>query len=241
MNVFEVYKNFNVEELSYSTVRDFCDSTMYLSDLIYQNDMKDVARTWMAKAIVSTIPIGSRLMEIGAGEPRLANFLHNLGYVVTIVDPYDGSGRGPTDLNLFRRNYPEIEIINKYMGPNLPELENRKFDCIYSVSVLEHIDNSLLESLLETVNNHLVLKGRAIHTIDHIMMGHGEEWSKNHLNNILKFYNINSSIEKLMGIMNSDVETYFLSPTGHLNWKGDLAYEEFPFRRCVSINVCHVH
>ena len=61
-------------------------------------DLKDVQRPWVLKAIVGAVPPGSRLLEIGAGEPLVAELLARLGYDVTVVDPYDGRDRGPTDL-----------------------------------------------------------------------------------------------------------------------------------------------
>jgi hypothetical protein len=35
--------------------------------------------------------------------------------------------------------------------------------------------------------------------------------------------------------MNVDVETFYLSPQGHHHWRGGRPYEEFPFRKVVSL------
>jgi hypothetical protein len=60
------------------------------------------------KAALGLLPVGSRLLEIGAGQPLVAAFLAELGYDVTIIDPYDGSGGGPTDYQLFVQLYPNV-------------------------------------------------------------------------------------------------------------------------------------
>ncbi len=39
----------------------------------------------------------------------------------------------------------------------------------------------------------------------------------------------------LLERLKCDVETFFLSPQGHHHWRGGLPYEEFPFRRVVSL------
>jgi len=41
--------------------------------------------------------------------------------------------------------------------------------------------------------------------------------------------------EMLLERLRSDVETFFLSPQGHHNWRGGRAYPDFPFRKVVSL------
>ena len=83
--------------LSYATVRDYCDSADHFPRLAtLQGDLKDVQRPWAVKAILNHLPPGSRLLEVGSGEPHAAAALADLGYRVTVCDPFDGSGRGPT-------------------------------------------------------------------------------------------------------------------------------------------------
>src|ERR1700755_1440750 len=87
---------------SYGTVEDYCDSCDHLPSFsTVQNDLKDLQRPWTGKAALSLLPKGSRLLEIGAGQPLVAGLLADLGYEVTVIDPYDGSGRGPTEFERF--------------------------------------------------------------------------------------------------------------------------------------------
>ena len=41
--------------------------------------------------------------------------------------------------------------------------------------------------------------------------------------------------EALLERLKADVETFYLSPQGHHHWRGGRPYEEFPFRKVVSI------
>ena len=80
--------------VGYATVRDYCDSADHLPALASVNgDLKDVQRPWTLKAILGRVPSGGRLLEIGAGDPHVADMLARIGYDVTLIDPYDGRDR----------------------------------------------------------------------------------------------------------------------------------------------------
>src|ERR1700716_1678533 len=64
------YQSLATQPLSYGTVRDYCDSFDHLRPLATANaDLKDCQRPWVLKAILSQVPRGGRVLEIGAGEP----------------------------------------------------------------------------------------------------------------------------------------------------------------------------
>jgi hypothetical protein len=44
--------------------------------------LKDVQRPWMLKAVFGRLPRGARLLEIGGGDPWVADLLARLGYEV---------------------------------------------------------------------------------------------------------------------------------------------------------------
>src|SRR3954452_1276243 len=91
---------FDVEPLSYGTVRDFADSLDNLAGLARANgDMKDLQRCWVLKAVLGNVERGAPLLETGGGEPLVAGLLAELGHPVTVVDPYDGSDRGPREFD----------------------------------------------------------------------------------------------------------------------------------------------
>src|SRR5262249_41797768 len=124
--------------LGYGTVRDYVDSTERLPALATTSrDLKDVQRPWAVKAILGCVEPGSSLREIGAGEPVVAELLARLGYDVTVVDPYDGRDRGPADVDAMRAAAPHVHVVQGLFPRNLAE--DARFDCIYSISVLEHL------------------------------------------------------------------------------------------------------
>jgi hypothetical protein len=43
--------------------------------------------------------------------------------------------------------------------------------------------------------------------------------------------------ENLVERLKSDVETFFLSPQGHNNWRNGQPYETFPFRKVASLQM----
>src|SRR5262249_53783309 len=147
-NIAATYGNyrFKTESLSYATVRDFCDSFDHLHPLATANgDLKDSQRPWMLKAILSAVPPKSRVLEIGAGEPFVADILDRLGYEVWVVDPYDGSGNGPTEYERFRNECPRVHFIRGIFGQQILSAPPGGFNCVYSISVLEHVSQAALE------------------------------------------------------------------------------------------------
>jgi len=102
-------------------------------------DLKGSQRPWVLKAILSVVPPCSRVLEIGGGEPLIADILDRLGYEVWIVDPFNGTAHGPLDYERFRTEYPGVRFVRGLFGEQVLPAPPGGFDCIYSISVLEHI------------------------------------------------------------------------------------------------------
>jgi SAM-dependent methyltransferase len=239
---------FPVEDLAYGTVRDFCDSRDHLQILsAIQGDLKDLQRPWTTKAVLGLFPAGSRLLEIGAGEPVVAQLLSELGYAVTVVDPYDGSGRGPTEVAHYRDRYPSVQIVQDVFSDKLADIEPGSYDCIYSISVLEHVHEPGLASLFRGIRRFLKPGGRSLHSIDQVLAGQDAEFHRQHLIEILSYQaelseqparDLLREYADIMERLHRDVEAYYLSAEGHNLWRGATPYDEFPFRKVVSINSC---
>jgi SAM-dependent methyltransferase len=234
---------FRVPPLSYGTVRDCCDSCDYLPWLsTLQHDLKDLQRPWTVKAALGLLPSGSRLLEIGAGQPIVAATLAELGYNVTVIDPYDGSGGGPTQFEDFVRLYPKVRIVRAEFQPDLPQLKNQIFDAIYSISVLEHVPEPALRALFHAISGHLEPGGRSFHSVDCVTAGNGASY---HFEQCLRIANYQreiaggSSMERkalveLFERADEDIETCYLSAAGHNLWRSKTPYEMFPFRKVLS-------
>jgi glycosyltransferase involved in cell wall biosynthesis/SAM-dependent methyltransferase len=224
--------------LGYATVKDYCDSADRLPLLATASlDMKDVQRPWMLKAVVGAVPSGSRLLEIGAGEPIVADLLARLGYEVTVIDPYDGRDRGPTGVDEIGAAYPRVRFVQGLFPGDLPVGET--FDCIYSISVLEHVSLDALEEVCRASLELLRPGGHTIHAVDHVQRGPGEDEHLEHLTGMARGFGVNDAeLDELLGRLVDDPETYFLSAESHNRWRGATRYDEFPMRRCVSIELC---
>ena len=231
-------------EFGYGTVCDYCDSCDYLPHLAKaQGDLKDLQRPWTMKAVLGRLPRGSRLLEVGAGEPLVASALAGLGYDVTIIDPYDGSGFGPTSFEHFVRTYPNVRMIRNVFRPGLADLRGEQFDGVYSVSVLEHITRLGLDDLFAAIDQHLRPGGWSIHCLDCVTLGDGTDFHREQVIMVAEHQcrlahqaqpsseMVNDTIDRAHG----DLETYYLSASGHNLWRGSAPYKDFPFRRVISV------
>lgn len=236
---------------SYATVRDYCDSADWLGGLCgTDGDLKNVQRPWMVKAALACVPAGGRLLEIGAGEPLVAAALADLGYQVTTIDPYDGSGFGPTAHAHFVSAFPQVRVIQGRFGRDTPELAGETFDAVYSVSVLEHITHDALPAVFRGIAGHLRPGGHSIHCVDHVLAGLDVDYHVAGLTLALAWQEAlgrgadadeaacrlaSVSLQALLETAGRDLETFFLSPQGHQLWRGGVAYDAFPFRKVISV------
>ena len=248
------YRGMSLPILSYATVKDYCDSADHLSHVMrFDGDLKDLQRPWMIKSILGTVPPGAKLLEIGGGEPLVANALQKLGYDVTLVDPYDGSGNGPQAYAQYSRDYPHIKIIKSYFGKDTPSLFENTFDCIFSISVLEHVPHPNLPDVFYGLSRFLKPGGCSIHCTDLVLAGHRADWHDQGVREMLfwqiKLQNpdldedqtrrqVDEMFEEYYQKMAGDLETYYHSAQGHNVWRGKMPYEEFPFRKIVSMQTC---
>jgi xanthine/CO dehydrogenase XdhC/CoxF family maturation factor len=230
-----------VAETSYATVRDFCDSADHLARITSgDGDLKNVQRPWAVKALLRSVAPPARLLEIGAGEPAIASFLHQLGYDVTVVDPYDGSGRGPVEFSKYQSDYPAITFVRDRMRPRVMITAQEQFDAVFSISVLEHLTAEAIAECFAGIEEVLKRGGVSLHCFDFVARGVNCEHDLASARGILAAqaalsHGTPADVEKLARQMEADVETFYLSPQGHQWWRCGRSYEEFPYRQVASI------
>jgi hypothetical protein len=229
-------------ETSYATVRDYCESLDHLPQITgLDGDLKNVQRPWAVKALLRTVPPPARLLEIGGGEPIVSGFLSELGYDVTLVDPYDGFGNGPTDYEKYVELFPRVKIVRAYFEPQQEALSPASFAAIFSISVLEHLSPEIAANCFRAIEEYLAPGGASIHCFDFILQGIAQEFdltsARGILNHQAQLQNrpAETDLDELLGRLKGDLETFFLSPQGHHLWRGGLPYEQFPFRKVVSL------
>jgi len=111
------------------------------------------------------------------------------------------------------------------------------FDAIYSCSVLEHTPVKHIEPTVSRIGDCLKLGGLSIHAVDFtvqgIMVAH------KHINEVLRCHGATVTAEHIAEQALCDVDTFYLSPQGHHNWRKFLnrSYEEYPYRKVTSINL----
>ena len=232
----------NPAPISYGIVRDYVESLEMMPRFArYQGDLKDIQRSWIIKAILSVVPFGKTLLEIGGGEPLVADVLTRIGYEVVIVDPYDGSANGPNDFERVKADYAGIRLIRERFMPETAGLPNLGFDCCFSVSVLEHVPLDQLSGVFCEIGRVVRPGGYSIHAVDHVLLGRGEAYHRSVLKRAAAAVGITpEKVNSLLEQAADDPETYFLSAEAHNMWRGGLPYEEFPMRRCISVQFCNV-
>jgi len=226
------------KSVSYATVRDWVESLDRYPDLATRNkDLKDVQRPWVLKTILESVPRGSRLLEIGGGDPWVADLLSKQGYDVSIVDPYDGRDNGPSNIADFRRSYPRIRFIQGLFPDAIESRSADLFDAIYSISVLEHIPATAIVGVGGGIKRLLKPGGFSVHAIDHVLLGNGAD---QHLSNLRQWCRClcgdDRRLDGVVAALEKDPEAYFLSAEAHNMWRGKIPYDDFPMRRCVSIH-----
>ncbi len=241
------YRQGQLAAASYATVRDFCDSADWLAPLmLFNSDLKDVQRPWIVKMLLAAVPPGARLLEIGGGEPRVATALVELGYEVTLVDPYDGAGNGPTEYERYAKYYPRVRLVKDRFGAQLA-LEPAALDAIFSVSVLEHLPPAEVAGVFAGLEKFLKPGGHSIHCIDSVIAGNDTAFHDRQLKLILRAQSLLATpaaqpdeavYDRLLAQLREDLETFYLSAQGHQLWRGGMAYDDFPFRKTVSIQTC---
>jgi glycosyltransferase involved in cell wall biosynthesis len=235
------YAEFAVPVLGYATVADYVDSLEYLPELARINhDIKDVQRPWMLKALLAKVPPGGRLLEIGGGDPWVAGRLVDLGYTVSIVDPYEGCAHGPTEFEEICKAHPDVTFIRGLFPEAMPAASEISFDAIYSISVLEHVPIERIRQLFEGIKRFLRHdRCPTIHAIDHVHRGRGSESHFAMLRRVADAAGLPiSRLDELPRRLEDDPEVYFLSAEAHNLWRGSMPYPEFPMRRVVSVHIC---
>lgn len=234
------YRPYAVEDISYATVRDFVDSYEHLRPLATaQGDLKDVQRPWVLKAILAKVPRGGRLVEIGGGQPFVADLLARLGYEVWLVDPYDGSGNGPLEFEQFQKDSPNVRFVRDLFSDRLLPLPPGAFDCVYSISVLEHVEYDGLRAVVAGMKKFLKPKGWSVHAVDHVHRGRDAKEHFDKLGFMVENFGLSRDrLNQQLRVMSDDTETYYLSAESHNRWRGNVPYDDFPMRVCVSVQLC---
>jgi len=135
------------------------------------------------EAIVSTLPKGSKILDIGSGTGHLSHYLHDKGFHVVGLEPSENM------LSYARQNFAQIEFIQG-VSNELP-FPDSTFDFILSIEVMRYLHPDDIIKTYQEVFRVLRKEGLFFST-------HVNRWSTDLY---LPFYFVKGFFKKLKGEM----------------------------------------
>jgi SAM-dependent methyltransferase len=105
----------------------------YYKDILIKADMG--LHEQIAEIILSEVPPGGKILDLGAGEGALSARLSDLGFQVTAADK-DQENFKCTQANFSRINFDSPEEIAKFVAQHEGE-----FDAVLGIEVIEHVQD----------------------------------------------------------------------------------------------------
>jgi ubiquinone/menaquinone biosynthesis C-methylase UbiE len=196
-------------------------------------DLKVYQDIFMYNFLLSNFKDGAKLLEIGGGESRMVQLLKHR-YEIWNLDRLEGMGHGPLSL----MNTEGYRLVKDYIGEFNQELPESYFDCVFSISTLEHVpeDEALFSNILADIRRVLKPGGISVHCID-INLGQQDYWPARLLR---YFHSHEPSIGRLVEFetLKKDDDLWAMSPYAYYsNWIHLTRQPYAKFGRPVSYNV----
>ncbi|VXD24074.1 hypothetical protein PL8927_790170 [Planktothrix serta PCC 8927] len=198
---------------SYTKIHpDACDLKVYQDLLVYN-------------FITKNLPKGAKLLEIGGGNSRVLQALKQ-DYECWNLDKFEGIGNGPNQI----RNAENYRIILDYIGNFNSELPTQYFDCVFSISTLEHIaeNETTFEQITQDIDRLLKPDGFSLHCFD-VLVKEAEVWTNQFLPYLFKHQKTLNSMIPLSEIK-FDPDLYGMSETAYRQFWQPItqkSYQEF--------------
>ncbi len=216
-----------------------------------RGDLKDFQNLFALDFILNHYPKGANLLEIGGGDCKMLSALlkkHPQKYKCWSLDPLLGAGGGLLfdDILQQKKINPKITLIKQVIGDFSEDVPNNFFDCVFSISVLEHIPIDLWGRSFKDMRRSLKVDGgKTFHCIDVPIDSEISKKRYEFVNNIenekvgfKKYNDINMQIKYSL----KDPQTYFVSPITYFGWlkymneNKDSKEEQRCYARITSIN-----
>ncbi len=102
-----------------------------------------------------------KILEIGGGDSRVIQKLSQKNEC-WMLDKFEGNANGLIGVPSLEK----VKIVKDFMGSFNPEVPDNYFDCVFSISVIEHVPVSELKSFFTDCARVLKPGGRMLHAID---------------------------------------------------------------------------
>lgn len=183
------------------------------------------------------IPPGAKVLEVGGGDSRILRFFAR-EYECWNADKCEGLGNGPVQFTS-----PHYRIVYDYVGSFNPELPDRYFDFVFSISALEHTpeDQTVREKVLADIHRVLKPGGLSFHCFDAILRPAGRSW----VNGLVPYLQQSAPVltppPQLESIA-TDPDTYCMSRSAYeANWQPITKAPYESFGRPFSLNLMWVN
>lgn len=214
--------------------------------------LKDFQNLFALDQILTRLPDGGKLLEVGGGSCIMMRGL-NRGrpgrYECWNLDPLDGSGNGPRSETHARdgetpmRALNGITIVEDCIGAFSQALEDSSFDCVFSVSVMEHIPIRDWPKCFDDMHRLLKPGGFACHAVDLHPLD-----AQNALDRLIMlrlaqdklFRPADPSLAPSIEDVRTDPETLSVSPFEYARWLRYMNEPDGPYRRVASGNAVYI-
>lgn len=125
----------------------------------FENNLKDIQDHYIIDRLHAVQ--GLRILEIGGADCRVLRKFAQYNECWN-AEKFQGHGQGPRK----RIETPGVRIAETYIGEFSPELREGYFDSIFSVSVVEHVEDALIPAFFRDIARVLKPGGQTFHAID---------------------------------------------------------------------------
>lgn len=180
------------------------------------------------------VPSGARILEVGGGDSRILKYFAS-EYECWNADKCEGLGNGP-----IKFTSPHYRIVYDYVGSFNPELPDRHFDFVFSISALEHTpeDQQVRINVLADIQRVLKPGGFSFHCFDSILRREGKSW----LNGLVPYLAQHAPLQTPVpswARLEADPDLYAMSQAAYeANWQPITKDPYEKFGRAFSMNLC---
>lgn len=215
-------------------------------------DLKDYQNLFALDTILCKLSHNAKILEIGGGDCKMLTSLNGnypKQYETWSLDPLKGKGGGPLLKDLEKKNkvHKNIKLVKKNIGDFSNEVPENFFDCIFSISVMEHLDLKKWKNCFKDMRRLLKKGGMCFHCIDvpidyelsNLRIDLIAELGKNTIG-----FQLENRHVPTMHDIRKDISTYYVSPIIYYSWlkymKNDKSNDRNKFKRITSINCIYV-